>query len=118
MKKELIGTWEGKMVDTDGGEHGRIKLEIAADKITATNPQGERVMGAGTWQITGSGRLQNIDAKGTEGQFQNKRYEGIISLEGGTLKWCSANDNPNSKRPTELKTDPRKGQFLMILEKK
>ena len=39
-------------------------------------------------------------------------------MDGKTLKWCSANDNPNSKRPDDLKTNMQAGQFLMVLEKK
>ena len=76
-------------------------------------------MGAGTYKIsTATNKLKRMDAKGTSGQFQGKSYEGVLTVEGKTLKWCSANDRPSSKRPSELKTDVRAGQFLMVLEKK
>ena len=118
-KKEILGTWEGYMADADGSRHGDIKLEITAETITASNPRGGQTMGAGTYKISSAtNKTKRIDAKGTSGQFQGKNYEGIFTIEGKTLKWCSANDNPNSKRPNDLKTDVRAGQFLMVLEKK
>lgn len=117
--KEILGTWEGIMADSDGSPHGTIKLEITADTITASNPRGGQIMGAGTYKISGgTDKLKRMDAKGTSGQFQGKNYEGIFSIEGKTLKWCSANDNPRSKRPSDLQTNVQQGQFLMILEKK
>lgn len=107
------------MADSDGSRHGDIRLEITADTITASNPRGGQLMGAGTYKISSAtNKLKRIDAKGTSGQFQGKSYEGVFTIEGKTLKWCSANDNPNSKRPNDLKTDVRAGQFLMVLEKK
>lgn len=110
----ILGTWEGYMADSDGSRHGDIRLVITADKITASNPQGDREMGAGTYKVSG----RRIDATGTEGQFAGKKYEGIFDLEGKTLKWCSANDNPRSQRPDKLQTNTQAGQFLMVLEKK
>ena len=71
-------------------------------------------MGAGTFKING----RKIDATGTEGQFSGRKYEGIIDLDGKTLKWCSANDNPRSKRPDKFQTNTQAGQFLMVLGKK
>ena len=112
-KKAILGTWSGYMADSDGSRHGDIKLEITEEKITASNPRGNAVMGAGTYKISG----KRIDATGTEGQFAGKKYEGIFDLDGKTLKWCSANDNPNSSRPSKLQTNVQAGQFLMVLEK-
>lgn len=113
-KNAFTGTWDGYMADSDGSKHGDIRLVITEDKITASNPQGNREMGAGTYKLSG----RRIDATGTEGQFRGKKYEGIFDLEGKTLKWCSANDNPNSRRPDKFQTNPQAGQFLMVLEKK
>ncbi|MDZ4402781.1 SHD1 domain-containing protein [Prosthecobacter sp.] len=114
VKKQLLGTWDGYMADSDGSRHGDIRLEITEEKITASNPRGNSVMGAGTYRISG----KRIDATGTEGQFAGKKYEGIFDLDSKTLKWCSANDNPNSNRPSKLQTNTQAGQFLMVLEKK
>jgi uncharacterized protein (TIGR03067 family) len=119
LKQQLIGTWSGYMADGDGSRHGDIQLVVTENEITASNPRGQAVMGAGSYSISGEGgKLHRIDAKGTSGQFGGKNYEGVFSIEGTTLKWCSANDNPRSKRPTKLQTDVQAGQFLMILEKK
>jgi uncharacterized protein (TIGR03067 family) len=114
VKKQLLGTWDGYMADSDGSRHGDIRLEITEEKITASNPQGGREMGAGTYKVTG----RRIDATGTDGQFAGKKYEGIFELDGKTLRWCSANDNPSSSRPSKLQTNTQAGQFLMVLEKK
>jgi len=114
VKKQLLGTWDGYMADSDGSRHGDIRLEITEDKVVASNPRGNATMGAGTYKLSG----RRIDATGTEGQFAGKKYEGIFELDGKTLKWCSANDNPNSSRPSKLQTNTQSGQFLMVLEKK
>lgn len=113
VQKQLVGTWSGYMADSDGSRHGDIRLEITEEKITASNPQGNREMGAGTYKLSG----RRIDATGTDGQFSGKKYEGIFELDGKTLRWCSANDNPRSKRPDKLQTNTQAGQFLMVLEK-
>ncbi len=114
VKQQLLGTWDGYMADSDGSRHGDIRLVITEDKVVASNPRGNATMGAGTYKLSG----RRIDATGTEGQFAGKKYEGIFDLDGKTLKWCSANDNPNSSRPSKLQTNTQAGQFLMVLEKK
>lgn len=117
-KQDLIGTWKGHLVQSDGSPQGEIMLEITENKITASNPRGGQIMGAGTYRVSSSSaKKKRIDATGTEGQFQGKRYEGVYSIEGKTLKWCSANDRPTSKRPNDLETNVQAGQFLMVLEK-
>lgn len=118
LKKQLLGTWKGYMADADGSRHGDIQLVVTEDEITASNPQGQQVMGGGSYSISGSGgKFHRIDAKGSSGQFQGKDYEGIFAIEGNTLRWCSANDNPRSVRPSKLETNTQAGQFLMVLEK-
>ena len=119
MKQEFVGVWEGFMANSDGSRHGDIRLEITEETITASNPRGGQVMGSGTYKISGgTARLKRIDAKGTSGQFAGKKYEGVFSIDGKTLKWCSANDNPRLRRPTDLGTNVQAGQFLMVLERK
>lgn len=112
-KNNFLGTWTGYMADSDGSRHGDIRLVITEDKITASNPQGDREMGAGTYKLNG----RRIDATGTDGQFAGRKYEGIFEIDGKTLRWCSANDNPRSKRPDKMQTNTQAGQFLMVLEK-
>jgi len=106
-KSRFLGTWEGYMADSDGSKHGDIRLVITEDKITASNPQGNREMGAGTYKLSS----RRIDATGTEGQFAGKKYEGIFDLDGKTLRWCSANDNPRSQRPDKMRRIRRPGSF-------
>ncbi|MEW6303920.1 MAG: TIGR03067 domain-containing protein [Verrucomicrobiota bacterium] len=119
-RKRLAGTWEGWVVDSDGSSqtHRRQRISelvIAADKITAKDGGGVS-MGQGTYRLDPARRM--IDATGTMGRVQGKTYKGIYVLQGDTLKWCSANDNPRSQRPTEFRTRPSDGQFLMILTRK
>lgn len=107
------------MADSDGSRHGDIRLEITETTITATNPRGGHVMGAGTYVVSGAGKKpKTMDAEGTSGQFAHKKYQGVLEVDGKTLRWCSANDNPRSRRPDKLQTNVQAGQFLMVLEKK
>jgi uncharacterized protein (TIGR03067 family) len=118
LKKQLAGTWEGSIVNSDGSPQGGIRLVITESEITATNPGGQP-MGAGTYSVSGSGKAPHrIDTKGTAGQYEGKDYEGIFSIEGKTLRWCSTNDRGRPRRPDKLQTDIPAGHFLMVLEKK
>jgi len=116
--KDILGTWEGALVRDDGSNPGQrqmnMSLTITADKITST---GQGTPGEGTYKIVGAnGKFRQIDATGTSGQYNGKHYEGIFTIEGNTLKWCSG--NPGSPRPKEMKTNPGAGSFLMVLTKK
>ena len=116
--RDIIGVWEGALVRDDGSNPGQrqmnMSLTITADKITST---GQGTLGEGTYKIAGSrGKVRHIDATGTSGQYSGKHYEGIFTIEGNTLKWCSG--NPGSPRPSELKTNPKSGSFLMVLTRK
>lgn len=117
-KVDYIGQWEGHVTDGDGSNPGQrrmnITLTITEDRITSGG-QGN-MMGEGTYKVTGGGKLRRIDATGTAGQYQGKRYEGIFSVEGDTLKWCAG--NPGKGRPSELRTNTGSGFFLMVLKRK
>jgi len=115
--KDFLGTWEGFMANTDGSPQGRMNLVITEDSITATNPQGQP-MGGGTYKLRGEDGVMRIDNEGTSGQYEGKKYEGIVTIEGNIMKWCSTNDRPGLRRPSEMKTDLQQGHFLMIMEKK
>jgi uncharacterized protein (TIGR03067 family) len=119
-RKQLIGVWEGWVVEGDGSRQGdrrmRIsELVITLDKISATGGQGNS-MGEGAYKLSVSQGRKTIDATGTDGEPRGKLYLGIYSLEGDTLKWCSG--SPGKSRPGELRTNPGLGHFLMILKRK
>lgn len=111
-----MGEWEGQMMDGDGSNPGQrrmnISLTITDKKITATGGRGE-MMGDGTYKVSG----RHLDATGTSGQYQGKKYLGLFSIEGDTLKWCSGNDRAKA-RPAALKTNVKDGHFLMVLARK
>ena len=116
--KDLLGEWEGFITDGDGSSpsqrRGNISLNVTKEAITTT---GGGSGGAGTYKISGgSGKVRQIDASGTDGQYRGKQYEGIFTIEGNTLKWCSG--NPGKGRPRELKTNVGSGFFLMVLTRK
>lgn len=118
-KKDYLGQWEGHLTDGDGSNPGQrrmnISLNITEDRITSGG-QGN-AMGEGTYKVSGgSSKLRRIDATGTAGQYQGKQYEGIFTIEGDTLKWCSG--NPGKGRPTALRTNTGAGHFLMVLKRK
>lgn len=111
----VLGTWKGYMANSSGEPDSPIELEFTEDTVTARRFSGE-VMGTGTYRVRGSGKMR-IDVEGTTGEYEGKDYEGVISVEGNTLKWCSTNDNPSAKRPREFQTDIQQNHFLMVLER-
>lgn len=112
---QVLGKWKGHMANSSGEPDSPISLEITEDTITAKRFSGE-VMGTGTYRIRESGKSMRLDVKGTSGDYEGKDYEGIIIVEGTTLKWCSTNDNETAKRPREFQTDIQQNHFLMVLE--
>jgi uncharacterized protein (TIGR03067 family) len=116
--KDILGEWVGHLMDGDGSNpgqrRGNMTLTITPEKITQGGGGGTN--GEGTYKISGTGKLRRIDAKGTAGQYAGKEYEGIFTIEGDTLKWCSG--NPGKGRPTALRTNTGAGHFLMVLTRK
>ena len=118
--RALLGDWEGFVVEGDGSQQGQrrmsITLHIGPDKITSEGAQ-PQVVGEGTYRVAGgTGGLKHIDATGSTGHYQGKLYQGVFTIEGNTLKWCSG--NPGKGRPSELKTSSGNGHFLMVLTRK
>ena len=116
--KDLLGQWEGYVMAGGGSNAGQrrmnIGLTITPDKIVCQDA-GNR--GEGTYRIApGGGNWRNIDAIGTVGFYKDHLYEGIIAVEGNTLKWCSG--DPGKGRPTDFRTVIPKGHFLMVLTRK
>ncbi|MEC5126008.1 hypothetical protein VSU19_04565 [Verrucomicrobiales bacterium BCK34] len=113
---QVLGKWKGFMANSDGEPDNPIELEFTEEMITAKRFSGE-VMGTGTYRIRGSGDSMHIDVEGKSGEYDGKDYEGIIGVEGKTLKWCSTNDQPSAKRPRDFQTDIHQNHFLMILKR-
>lgn len=113
---QVLGKWTGYMANSDGERDSPINLEITEDTITGKMFSGQE-MGRGSYKIRGSGASMRIDVKGTSGDYDGKDYEGIITVEGNTLKWCSTNDNESARRPREFQTDIQQNHFLMVLER-
>lgn len=116
--KDLLGQWEGFVSEGDGTNP---KQRMANITLTITdghvNSTGAGTIGEGTYRITGSAdHLHHIDSVGAGGQYAGKRYEGIFTIDGNTLKWCAG--DPGRGRPTMLRTNPMAGYFLMVLTRK
>jgi len=113
---QLLGKWKGYMANSSGEPDSAMELEITADSITARRFSGE-VMGVGSYRVKGSGKSMRIDVEGTSGQYDGKDYEGIISVEGNTLQWCSTNDQESARRPRKFQTDIQQNHFLLVMER-
>jgi uncharacterized protein (TIGR03067 family) len=116
--KDLLGQWEGYVMAGGGSNAGQrrtnITLIITPDKITCKDAGNT---GEGTYRISnGGGSMRNIDAIGTAGFYKDHLYEGIIAVEGNTLKWCAG--DPGRGRPIDFRTVTSKGHFLMVLTRK
>ena len=102
--KALMGEWEGHVVEGDGSNAAQrrmnITLTITDKKISASGGQ-IQPMGDGTYKV----------------KYQGHTYQGLFSIEGNTLKWCSGNESAKA-RPTALRTNPKDGHFLMVLTRK
>lgn len=59
---------------------------------------------------------QNPKAIDCWSKGQGQAAPGIYSLEGDTLKWCSASGN-NKVRPTSFASEPGSKQSLMVLRR-
>ncbi|HEY1174455.1 MAG TPA: TIGR03067 domain-containing protein [Verrucomicrobiae bacterium] len=118
-QKRIMGIWQGAAVDGDGSKPGSARarigeMVITEDKITAKDPHGNN-MGEGTYKISRSGNLITIDTTATKGQLMGKSYQGIMTVDGDNMKWCS--NNPGKPRPTAFRTTPPDA-YLMILTRK
>jgi uncharacterized protein (TIGR03067 family) len=114
--KKLQGSWTGWVVERRGErpDRGPAKItEVAfnADKITARDDT--MSLGEGTLVLDPK-NPKNLDSVATAGQSKGRRFLGIYTLEGDTLKWCVA--NAGRPRPRDFFTQGP-NQFLMILKR-
>jgi uncharacterized protein (TIGR03067 family) len=116
--KDLLGHWEGFVMIGSGPNPGlrraNVAITIEPSRITCRDAGN---IGEGTYRITpGQENVRNIDAIGTAGFYKGHVYQGILTREGDTLKWCSG--DPGKGRPAEFRTVTSKGHYLMILTRK
>lgn len=120
LRAPLLGTWTGSVTDGEGAtrNHPRAtirELTISADKITALDGDG-RSLGEGSYKLVIENGVLSIDATGTAGPPSGQTMLGILKLEGGTLKWCSANGG--KPRPTAFRTRPGSSYLVVLTRKK
>jgi uncharacterized protein (TIGR03067 family) len=119
-RAKLQGTWEGWVVNGKGENpnSGPVKLAevvITADRIRARQGDGKD-LGEGSYRMDPTQTPKVLDSTGVAGEVRGMSFRGIYALEGETLWWCSS--NPGKPRPTEFRTRPSDGQFLMVLKRR
>jgi uncharacterized protein (TIGR03067 family) len=107
-RKELVGIWKGRV---DEGATGHV-LTFTTTAITGTK-DGKQKLGTGTFKLDLTADPPRMDATGTKGSQKGRKYLGIYSLKGDTLKWCVS--MPGIDPPKEFAT--KEGQFLLILKR-
>ena len=107
-RKALEGVWVGRVEDGATGH----ELTITTDHITGKKDE-KQYLGEGGFKLDLTKKPWKMDATGTKGPQKGRRYLGIYTLEGDTLKWCVS--SPGNERPTELAT--KEGQFLLVLKR-
>jgi hypothetical protein len=96
-----------------GDPPGSIELTITSDRISGRNSRTGKSLGIGTYVI--DPKSNAIDTRGIENPVRGKKYWGLYSIQGNTLKWVST--SRGRKRPVDLMHRPERDQFLMILER-
>jgi len=116
----LRGVWRGWVVEGRGENpdrgHVHLELTVSADRMKAKDLGGKRGdpnLGEGTFRFTSTKEPRYIDAVRTSMPGRGKKWLGIITCDGDTLKWCVA--PPNKPRPTEFES--KRGQYLLILKR-
>lgn len=108
--RNLLGVWKGGM---PGEPPGSIELTITPEKITGRNARNGESLGEGTYQLNPAGKT--IDVVRLEKFGRGRRYYGLYSIEGNTLKWVST--SRGKQPPKDLRHRPERDQYLMILER-
>jgi len=104
-------TWRGSI-----DNRGTIEMVVDGNRIVARgSDQGgaPQSFGAGTFTMTGDGRMGNMDAVYTEGSQAGQTCLGIYQMEGDVLRWCVS--NRNGQRPADFATG--QGNWLMVLQR-
>lgn len=107
-RRDLLGTWKGRV---DDGATGHV-LVFKTTSVSGTK-DGKQNLGTGTFKLDQTKKPWRMDATGTKGPQKGRKFLGIYTLEGDTLKWCVS--VPGGEAPTEFVT--KDGQFLLILQR-
>ena len=80
---------------------------------------GERVLAAGTFRLDPSKSPKVSEMTYTEGLAaeKGKTFKGIYRLDGNRWTFCRRR-SPDQEPPTEFKTTPDSGGFLVVYEKR
>jgi hypothetical protein len=133
---DLTGVWKGRIVGMPGGGGGgpgggrgkggrgrgggggggrqsEIELTIDAKTIKGRElgPNGGRSMGAGKYELTGTG-AGNLDTEQTEGRDEGTTFVGIYELKGDELKWSVTRRHLRPKGFTA-----QGGNYVLILKR-
>lgn len=118
--EKLVGKWKftegtkaGEKVDAKNLE---AEVTITKDTLTIKDPSMTHVM---KFKIDASKSPIQIDFDGEEGPAKGFKAEGIIALEGDTLKLAYSTNIPgfDGKRPTKFESTKDNKAFLFVMKK-
>jgi uncharacterized protein (TIGR03067 family) len=115
---KLIGTWTVTSAEKNGktetatSTKGR-QVRITRDAITCYDSGGKTEMVA-SYTVDTSKTPWRIAMTCKQGEHRGKKIEGIVSVEGDTLKLCHA--KPDDSAPTGFRT--KEGQCCFTAERK
>lgn len=115
-KEKLVGTWKVTASEKDGKRATATDLKEKTVKITAdtiTCNDGAKTEMACRYTVDTSSKPWKVEMTCTEGEFKDKKLQGIATLDGDTLKICFS--KPDKDAPTEFKTSD--GQCCHTLER-
>lgn len=129
-KKEvtkLAGTWLVKSIETDGQNVTDelvldvlkdVKIKVEDDEMTLV--QGTRNLVGVTFELYIEAMPKCADFKPAEdvfGVFNGESMWGIYELDDNVLKLCVSIRTAVKERPTEFKTKPDSGLYLLELKR-
>jgi uncharacterized protein (TIGR03067 family) len=117
---KLVGKWkltEGtKMGEKSDAKSLEAEITFTKDMVTIKDGTMTHVM---KYKVDASKTPVQIDFVGEEGPAKDFKAEGIISLDGDTLKLAYATNIPNleGKRPEKFESTKDNKAFLFVMKK-
>jgi uncharacterized protein (TIGR03067 family) len=117
---KLEGTWKITEGTKNGTkvEEANLKGEviISKDKVTIKGPDMTHVM---AFKLDATKSPVEIDMEGKEGPAAGSKAEGIIEVDGDTLKLAYSTNIPgfDGKRPTKFESTKDNKAFYFVLKK-